>query len=540
MKNLAILLFVLLATYAQAADKKVKSTIKTVTVFQRGAQVYRTASTSLKNGHQVIVFTNLSTDINTSSIQVNGKGSFTIMSVTHQINYLKEIKKNKRIERINDSIKLLTHQINYKNQFTKAYQDEINLLKANQSLKGKDGSLKVSEIQLAADFYRKRFRQIYVDWTKLNDEMKELRLEVRKLQSELQQLRKTNAPKGVGEILVEIDAKSAVNAKFNFDYIVNSAGWTPLYDIRSTSVEDPVQLHYRANIYQSTGVDWKDVKLSVSTGNPRQNGTIPIMKVWYLSYYNNNQQPSALGYVNAQPRMAQEDATMDVEVSNSIRLTGNGASNSANFTTVNQGQTNTTFEISLPYTIPSSNKRVNVKVQKWELPATYRYYAAPRLDPDVFLQARITGWEGLSLLPGEVNIFSEGTYVGKSYLNPANLSDTLDISLGRDKSIIIERKKIKDKNSKAVLGSTKKLNVAWSISIRNNKSGAIHLVIQDQIPLSNRNDIEVSLGDKSDAKHTENTGFLVWDLKLDSKKTKKLEFNYQVKYPKDIRLSNVW
>ncbi len=539
MKNLIILLFVLLTTFAQASDKKVKSKIKSVTVFQQGAQVYRTASTSLIKGHQIIILSNLSTDINTSSIQVNGKGSFTIMSVTHQINYLKEINKSKRIERINDSIKKLTYQINYKNQFTKAYQDEIKLLRANQSLKGKDGSLKVSEIQLAADFYRKRFRQIYVDWTKLNDEMNELRIEVRKLQSQLQQLTRSSATKGVGEILVEIYAEAALNAKFRFDYIVNSAGWTPLYDIRSISVDKPIELHYRANIYQNSGVDWKNVKLSVSTGNPRQNGAIPIMGVWYLKYYNNNQ-PQSLGYVNARPNIAREDKSeelMDVAVVSGRK---GSASNSANFTTVNQGQTNTTFVISLPYTIPSSNKRVNVKVQKWELPATYRYYAAPRLDPDVFLQARIIGWEDLSLLPGEVNIFSEGTYVGKSYLNPVNLSDTLDISLGRDKSIIVERKKIKDKNSKAILGSTKKINAAWSISVRNNKNAEINLVIQDQIPVSSRKDIEVSLGDKSDAKYNDKTGFLIWNLKLNPKKTKKLEFNYQIKYPKDIRLSNVW
>ena len=183
---------------------------------------------------------------------------------------------------------------------------------------------------------------------------------------------------------------------------------------------------------------------------------------------------------------------------------------------------------------------MNVKVQKWELAADYRYYAAPRLDPDVFLQARITGWEDLSLLGGEVNIFFEGTYVGKSYLNPTVLSDTLDISLGRDKNIIIKRKKVKDKNSTSILGSTKKMNIAWSIEVKNNKAAKIHLVVQDQIPLSTRKDVVVTLGDKSAAKYDLKTGFLTWDIQLDAKKGKKLNFNYSIKYPKEVTLSNVW
>jgi len=216
------------------------------------------------------------------------------------------------------------------------------------------------------------------------------------------------------------------------------------------------------------------------------------------------------------------------------------ALNSSNYTSVVQNQTSTIFKIALPYSIPSSNKRVNVKVQKWELPATYRYYAVPKIDPNAFLQARITGWEDLNLLRGAVNIFFEGTYVGKSYLNPSNLNDTLDISLGRDKNIVIERKKIKDKNSTAVFGGTKKMNVAWNISVRNNTEDAISLVIKDQLPLSNRKDIEVRLLLSSAAKYDATTGFLTWEMNINSKQKKTLDFQYQVKYPKEINLSNIW
>ncbi|RLD46216.1 MAG: mucoidy inhibitor-like protein [Bacteroidetes bacterium] len=532
-----LLLNITLIVSASSIDKKVKSNIESVTVFQNGAQIYRTASAYLKKGHQIIRLSDLSTTINPQSIQVKGKGNFTIMSVTHQINYLKEIRKNKRIVSLMDSIELLTSKQQYQKQIVAAYGEEIQLLKSNMTLKGNNSKLTVNEIKAAADFYRARFREIYSDKLKINEKISKQQIEINKLTNALNLLQQRRAPKGVGEILVEINAKEQVSAKFTFDYLVNNAGWTPLYDIRAINVEKPIELHYRANIYQNTGVDWNNIKLSVSTGNPRQNGIIPTLNVWYLNYYNSQLKNKSLSY-------AVDD---DLEVSAAPRSKAMtisqgsmNANNSANYTSVSQNQTNTIFKISLPYTIPSSNKRVNVKVQKWELPATYRYYAVPRIDPDAFLQARITGWEDLNLMAGSVNIFFEGTYVGKSYLNPSNLNDTLDISLGRDKSIVIERRKIKDKNSTAVFGGSKKMNVAWNISIRNNKKDAIHLVIKDQLPLSNRKDIEVRLLQSSGAQFDNKTGFLTWDMNIKSKQKKSLDFQYQIKYPKDYNISNIW
>lgn len=536
MKKLSIVIFVFLSLWANAKDKKVNSKIKSVTVFQNGAQIHRTAYTNLKPGHQIIIFSDLSTAINASSIQVNGKGNFTIMSVTSQINYMKEIINNKRIKTITDSIRSLNRKVKSEQLIISAYQQEIKLLESNRSLKGNNSNLSVSEIKLAAEYYRQRFRQIYSDQQKINDKIAKYQAELNKLQSTLNQLRQPRASKGVGEIMVEIDSKSSVSASFTFDYLVSNAGWTPLYDIRAINTNKDIELHYRSNIYQNTGVDWNNVKLSVSTGNPHQNGVIPNMNVWYLNFVT----PIYGNKYSGKGRASGATARPEAATAKLLTMDANSALNSANYTTVNQGQTNTTFEISLPYTIPSSNKKVNVKVQKWTLPATYRYYAVPRLDPDAFLQARITGWEDLSLLPGNVNVFFEGTYVGKSYLNPANIQDTMDISLGKDKNIIIERKKSKDKSANGIFGGDKKMNMGWNISVRNNKSASIHLVLQDQIPLSNRADVEVKLIEKSGASYNEKTGFLKWDFELNSKKNKNLEFQYQIKYPKDINIYNMW
>ncbi len=537
MRTLSIIILVFLSLLVNAEDKKVKSKIKEVTVFQNGAQIHRTAQTTLKAGHQVIIFSDLSTSIVASSIQVNGKGDFTIMSVTNQINYLKEIKKNKRIAVIQDSIKILNKKLKSEKMIISAYKQEIKLLEANRSLKGTNNNLSINEIKLAADYYRQRFRQIYNDQEKINAKITDYQNNINRLKNALNQLRQRRAPKGIGEIMVEIDAKKSIPASFTLNYLVNNAGWTPLYDIRAIDANKDIELHYRANIFQNTGIDWNNVKLSISTGNPHQNGKIPYMSPWYLSF-NINRYKTLRG--NSFALESDMEEITEAPTAKYIQKNMVSASNSANYTTVNQGQTNTSFKISLPYTIPSSNKTINVKIQKWTLPADYRYYAVPRLDPDAFLQARITGWEDLNLLPGAVNVFFEGTYVGKSFINPANLQDTMDISLGKDKNIVIERKKSKDKSANGIFGSDKKMNIGWNISVRNNKSSGIHLVIQDQIPLSNKANVEVKLVEKSGAAYNNKNGFLKWDFNLESKKTKKLEFQYQIKYPKNMNIYNIW
>jgi uncharacterized protein (TIGR02231 family) len=539
MKFYLLLSLLFLTFYGSASDKKVKSTIQAVTVFRTGAQIYSTANANLQKGQQLIIFTDLSNGINPASIQVNGQGDFTIMSVTHQINYLEEIVQTKRIQSLTDSLKMLNQQIQLNNQYIAAYKEEVSLLQSNKTLQTTDGNLKLAEIKAAADYYRLRFREIYTNWLKINQENESLQLEINKLSQTLNQLQANHNPKGVGEIIVEIDAEQATAASFELSYLVYNAGWNPSYDLRAIDVNKAVELHYRANIYQNSGVDWNNVKLSVSTGNPTESGVIPNLYPWYLNYYNPSQnRNNNQGYAQSPPMaIDKEDASLS-EVRISTKT--NYARNSTNYTSVTQGQTNTTFEISLPYNIPSTNKTVNVKVQKWELPATYRYYAAPRLDPVAFLQARITGWENLNLVAGEVNIFFEGTYVGKSYLNTANLSDTLDLSLGRDKNIIIQRNKVKDKSNNSILGSTKKMNIAWNIEVRNNKKTKVKLVIQDQIPLSNTKEIEISLGEKTGASLNPENGFLTWQFELDTKQNKTLNFSYEVKYPKELVISNMW
>jgi uncharacterized protein (TIGR02231 family) len=193
----------------------------------------------------------------------------------------------------------------------------------------------------------------------------------------------------------------------------------------------------------------------------------------------------------------------------------------------------------MPYTVSSSSKPTLVDVRNFEMKAVYEYSVAPKLDQDAFLLAKAVGWEEFSLLPGEANIFFEGTFVGKSYIDPNSIKDTLAISMGRDKRIVVKREKVKDFTSRKIIASNQKDTYAWEISVRNTKAEPIKISIEDQIPVSQNSQIEVTVIDVAGAKYNKDTGKLNWDITLQPNEDKKIIFKYEVKYPKDKQVGGL-
>lgn len=213
-------------------------------------------------------------------------------------------------------------------------------------------------------------------------------------------------------------------------------------------------------------------------------------------------------------------------------------SNSLAIPTVqNENQTTVDFEIKTPYTIKSDNKSYSVDIDAYNLSAFYQYYCVPKIDRDAFLIANISDWEKYNLLEGEASIFFEGTYIGKTLLDVRYATDTLQISLGRDKNVSVKREKVKNFTTKQFIGSKKEETKAWSINVKNNKNQKINMLIFDQIPVSTLEEIKVDIVEISGAKHNSETGEIKWDFLIEPKAIKSFELNYSVKYPKSRNLN---
>jgi len=325
-----------------------------------------------------------------------------------------------------------------------------------------------------------------------------------------------------------------VNASFTLDYFIGNAGWIPAYDLRATGVGQPIELLMKAQVTNNTGEDWNKVDLSLSSGNPTLGGIMPTLNPWTLYAPRILHQESASGYRRSKIAFGDAAAPSMASADEMSKDTEEQDASTIVFNTVESRTTTVEFVIQTPFSVPSDGLPHMIGVSSQSIPATYKHYTTPKKDKDAFLYARTTGWEDLNLLPGEANVFFEGTFVGQSYLQLDIPKDTLEISLGRDKGVTVERVKRKTTNEKATIGSKRTVTIGWDITVRNTKSTPVDLEVRDQYPLSPQSEIEVKLEDKGGATVNENSGMLTWNISVAPKETKKLGFSYTVKYPKDM------
>jgi uncharacterized protein (TIGR02231 family) len=518
-------------------EKPVDSKITNVTVFLNKAQVMREVKTRLEAGKTNLVVMGLTSQLDPQSIQVAGKGSFVILGISHQQNYLNELNMPKGLKMLKDSVESLQKQLMLEQSQKEILNKEEQMLLSNQKIGGTTQNLTVAELKAMADFYRSRLGDIVSSRMRQDDKIKKINERMVKLNNQINSQNELYG-RNTSEIVVSISAEAATSVDLDVNYVVANAGWYPIYDLRAINTKSPVQLSYKANVFQSTGEEWKNVKLKLSTANPNQSGLKPELNAWFLDFYQPiaySLQGKASGVVARSAKMYdKEEAKMNMDA-----MPAPVAESVADYVSTIQTTLNTEFDISLPYSVLSAGKPTVVDIRNYEMKSDYTYSVAPKLDNDAFLLARATGWEEFSLLPGEANIFFEGTFVGKSFIDPNNIKDTLSVSLGRDKRIVVKREKLKDLTSRNFIGSTKKENYTYEISVRNTKAENIKIIVEDQVPVSQNSQIEVSVQDMGGAKFNKNTGKLLWELELKSNETKKLVYRFEVKYPKDKQVSGL-
>ncbi len=517
-------------------EKNVDSKITDVTVFLNKAQVTREVKTRIEPGRVNLIVRGLTSQLDPESIQVTGKGSFIILGISHQQNYLSELNMPKSLKALKDSVEQLQKQLQLEQSQKEILSKEEQMLLSNQKIGGTTQNLTVAELKAMADFYRSRLGDIVTSRMKQDDKIKKINERIAKLNNQINSQNEMYG-RNTSEIVVSISAEAATSVDLDVNYVVANAGWYPVYNVRAMNTKSPLQLSYKANVFQSTGEEWKSVKLKLSTANPNQSGLKPELSSWYLDFY----QPIAYGLERRKYKSmgaVSRAANMD-EKEEMVSLAAPAAESVADYVSTIQTTLNTEFDISLPYSVLSASKPTTVDIRNYEMKSDYTYSVAPKLDNDAFLLARATGWEEFNLLPGEANIFFEGTFVGKSFIDPNNIKDTLSVSLGRDKRIVVKREKLKDLTSRSFMGSNKKESYAYEISIRNTKGESIKVIVEDQIPVSQNTQIEVSTQDLGGAKFNKNTGKLVWEMEMKPSETRKLVYKFEVKYPKDKQINGL-
>ncbi len=533
MKSLILILILILSgsiNLAADTEKEIKAGIGHVTVYPDRAQVSHETTTDLPAGNTILKLTGLSPYIDVQSIQVKGYGDFIILSVNQRNNYLENLEDLPEVKSIRSQIEALQLKVEDETAAITVLKEKEAFLVANRGILVKETSFSVEQLKSVMELYTNNMDQVTNSILKKNRLIKDYQKQIAALQKQISdKFGKQQLPSG--EILVSVSCEKPVSGRLTFSYVVSNAGWYPSYDIRVDNITKPVTIFYKANVYQNTGVTWKDVKLSFSNATPWVAGDVPELNPWFIDYY--SPQPAlmirgmASGVKRANKAEVSEMAVSDAAVEEKVM-------EAAPVPVEKQvGETTVTFDITTPYTIASDGKVQTIEIQRTTTPADYKYVTVPKLSPMAYLTGNITDWAEQNLIGGEATLYFENTFVGKSYLNVNQLKDTLTVSLGTDNSILVKREKRQDFTSRRVLGSNKTETYSFLITIRNNKPTPVRITVNDQIPVSSNSGIEVDAAELSGGKHNSQTGAIKWDLEIKPQETRQLILTYSVKYPKD-------
>lgn len=540
MKSFLCGLTLLLAGQAWAqAPVITQANLESVTVYSTGVEMNHKAKIAVPAGSSEILINNVANVLDENSIRIGAGANVTIMSVSFTRDYLKQENRTPAYLRVEDSLKSARRGLSRLEAAYNAEQNALKILEKNQAIGGANTGVNVAELAKMVDYNKAKQVELSNNMIAIAEKQAEQQKIVARLEQQLAEESRDRSGAG-GQLLVQVMAGSAASSEFNISYISPNAGWTAFYDLRAENTNSNLKILYKANLVQHTGLDWKKVKLTLSTGNPAQSGNAPQLQAWMLRYGSPAYYANQSAYQNR--IQAKSSVTRAIEgAAPGIQVETSAAEDRSlsNYTALVENQLSTTFDVELPYDIASNDKPHSVSLKEYSLPVRYKYYAVPKADPDAFLMAEVSQYEKLNLLPGEANIILENMYVGKSYLNPYATTDTLNLSMGRDKKITIKREKVMEQSGVKLLGSTKKQTFTYEIRLRNGKREAVSLLLKDQYPVATDNNMEVELLEASGAEINKETGVLTWKLDLAPGATQTVRISYSVKYPKDKVISNL-
>lgn len=559
--RLFITLFIILFSSTGFSNEAytVKSKIKNVIVYQQGAQINRQGNYAVSKGVTELKISGVSPQIDANTLQIKATGNIVILDSRHTIFYPEPVNPNpngtaippkikREITLLEDSLFNLSFEMTDFNNQINVLTTEKRIIEKNSAVNG--GGKANDSIPLLQDalaYYHKRVNEINKELLKLERTKILLTRKQNRMNNRLTELNNYNrnnqfiptqntAP--IHEIIVTVSADQSATGRVNVSYLVNSAGWTPLYDLRSNNDGKTIDLTYKAQVYQNTGIDWEETPLNLSTNNPYENKTKPELNPWYLDYFANIPPPVQRDkQVKKAENTADEDqyysGRFNSETTQSLNEVNAPALDAASFVSTVQQLVSVEYAIDLPYTIKSNGQKNMVLVKTAELKTNYLYYTVPKIDPSVYLVAQITNLDELNLIPGNATIFHDGSYLGNTYLNPATLSDTMDLSLGKTANISVKRTLMKNNVKEKVIGDKIVKTFAYKIELKNRNQETIELIIEDQVPRSRKDEIEVEIDDLSKGNLNEINGLIKWNKKLRAGESEVLELIYTVTYEKN-------
>lgn len=537
-----VLVTTALAVPSWAAELDAKSAIDAVTVYPDGATVTRIIALDLASGDSTLVVRDFPLSLDPSSLRVEGEAGakLTIGTIDARppraappVN-LSEL--DKRIEALRDQRADLQGAIDSANARRSFAQRFAEASPAGLGDKGE--ARPITE-------WRAAFAAVAEETATADTTIRDATRKQREIDRQIAQLEAERSAKPPSKLEVRIDVASAAATKatLRVTYAVRNARWVPLYDARlDTGAKDrkpQLELVRRAEITQSTGEDWSNVALGVSTVRIGRGGSAPELGS-LVAQYPQPPKPLALGTASdlARPapmtRQAHSPAMAKIAEASEPRERADEQQALAEI-----GGFQATFKIPGRVSLGAQEGAKSMRIAAMTVPAELAVRAAPVLDPTAFLEASFKQTDDTTLLPGKVAIYRDGVFVGRGKISASAKDDVVRLGFGADDKVRIERAVLKrNEGSAGLLVTTSKTDErAFKTTIRNGHDFPIKIAIEDQLPVSESEDIVVEMLPSTTPPTANNIrdkrGVLEWSFEAKPGEVRDINFAWRIRWPKD-------
>lgn len=502
------------------------TTIDQVVIYSDRAEIQRSNQMQCTDGVAIIPFEGLPIALDPKTLRAEGSKSLNIIGVTHERNVL-DSEVNQRVDALLKEQKRLlkkiqTHQSErkilnvslsqnqqYEQYFFVLFQEEIRSPKNN-----------TANWQETLDDLLKKKQDAHKKINAIDQKLRTLGRELSLVQKQLNHLN-IQPNRTVVDAKIRIDCQKQKSAKVSLFYIVPGATWTPEYDLVFDSKDGRVQkttLNVSAKIRQSTGEDWTNTKIILSTAKPNLGSEAPLPNpIWVNGSLNNEQKVMVQG---AEDRSSLSNASKTQTQVASASLEDGGLS----------------FQLVLPHktTINSDGHEYWVPVDQKTTDGVGSFVSIPRGAPHVYHTVQFSNPAPYPILAGNLSIQKNGLLIGNHSLDYTAPGEKTEISLGSTPQIDIKRDVIYDKKKTQLIGKTQRLQRAYQITVFNNSQHKESVEIREAIPVSKTSDIKVVINKEETTKgyrFDEEQGFIIWTVPLNGKQTQKINLVYQIELP---------
>lgn len=538
---------------------EVDSRVSAVTVYRDRALITREVKMSLKKGEHSLVFPGLPANLDRNSIQVKSSADvilggcmFETEFLTNDVNEQAAIllKKQQYLADTLAELELKLKRLDGEKAFVEKIASYVTTPQhiesdSSKAISSSPDYLNVSTWEGLTGFYRDRHSSVDSEKLEIAQKKRNIDNKIKKLASELKNLghRKTRSR---DIVRVNIEKLTEGEVLFNLSYAVPGPTWKPVYNLRFSSDSDKLIFEYDAMVSQSTGEDWNDIQLKLSTAQINLSGTLPELDPWRINFF----QPPVPRLMNAKSVKRKSAKPMDDEWVGESAMAAPGFSEPPTEPMIKEASVegagaSVLFKIAGATGITGDNSETQVGISRLEFPAEYLYRSVPKMSQFAYRIAKFTNDSLFPILPGKANIYSDSSLISKSIFELIMPEQESDVSLGVDEGIKVEYRFIKEfKKNEGLINKKISTQYEYCINLENNTTKKAKLEIFDQFPISQNKEIEVKpLNPETDKNNKDikidDESQITWFLNLAPAEKKELPLTYLVEYPTDRLLSGI-